>query len=36
VFGGISGLVYVVRMALTAEKNLRPDGTGDGGTGVSS
>jgi ATP synthase protein I len=27
VFGGISGLVYVVRMALTAEKALRPDST---------
>jgi len=38
VFGGISGLVYVVQMALTAEKSLGPDGTdgdgaGEGGSG---
>jgi ATP synthase protein I len=31
VFGGISGLVYVIRMALTAEKKSRPDTTSENG-----
>ena len=29
VFGGISGLVYVVRMALAAEKSSRPKSNGE-------
>jgi F0F1-type ATP synthase assembly protein I len=34
VFGGISGLVYVVRMAVSAEKASRPAGkSGDDSTG---
>jgi hypothetical protein len=33
VFGGISGLVYVVRMALAAEKSSRPKSNGDSSAG---
>jgi len=29
IFGGISGLVYVVRMALAAEKSSRPKSNGE-------
>jgi hypothetical protein len=35
VFGGISGLTYVVRMALAAEKSSRPKSNDNGGTGGS-
>ena len=35
VFGGISGLTYVVRMALAAEKSSRPNSNDNGGTGGS-
>ena len=33
VFGAISGLVYVIRMALTAERNTRNETTSRKGTG---
>ena len=32
-FGGISGLVGVVRMAMAAERNSRPDSDNQNGTG---
>ena len=36
VLGGISGLVGVVRMAMAAEKNSRPDSDSRNGTGKGS
>ncbi len=33
VFGGVSGLVYVIRMALAAEKKTRPAATEEEGPG---
>lgn len=35
-FGGISGLVGVVRMAMAAERNSRPDSDDQNGTGKGS
>jgi F0F1-type ATP synthase assembly protein I len=36
VFGSISGLVYVIRMAMTAERNSRPDTQSGNGNGKGS
>jgi ATP synthase protein I len=36
VFGAISGLVYVIRMALTAERNTRNETSSRKGTGNTS
>jgi len=36
IFGGVSGLVYVIRLAMAAERNSRPGSNIQNGTGKGS